>query len=281
MGEHLSARTWLCSTEYVPPGAERVQVRMRNVAHRVTYLREGEFQGRWICRGREFAADCAAGAVRFHAADGDEHVLAGAVGNRGMLYSTLIIPPNDRHLRAVADHVARLPAVRPFAWPDDATLRGCLDALLLRGEAGVMGYEREDAARSLVLRVATLLGAPKPEWRGDTSGFTNTVRDHLVDYIDTHLAIAPSAADLAVIVGLSPSHFARKFRVSVGMSLQRFVMQRRIQASLEMLKDRSRPLARIAMELGFSSQSHFTRMFFERTGMTPAKYRKQCKPTVG
>lgn len=41
------------------------------------------------------------------------------------------------------------------------------------------------------------------------------------------------------------------------------------------------PLASVALDLGFSSQSHFTRLFSSLTGMTPAKYRKQVRPVVG
>jgi len=45
--------------------------------------------------------------------------------------------------------------------------------------------------------------------------------------------------------------------------------------------ERSPPLARIALDLGFSSQSHFSRLFSDLTGMTPAKHRKQFRRTVG
>ena len=83
-----------------------------------------------------------------------------------------------------------------------------------------------------------------------------------------------------MLAGLSPSHFAKKFRQSTGLSLNRFVNRRRIIHSLETLKaDAS--LASIALDLGFSSQSHFTRLFSGLTGMTPAKYQKGVKRTVG
>ena len=82
-------------------------------------------------------------------------------------------------------------------------------------------------------------------------------------------------------VGLSPSHFAKKFRQSTGLSLHRFINRRRIRASLESLKSQSQPLAHTALDLGFSSQAHFTHQFSRLTGFTPAKYQKQFRPTVG
>ena len=103
----------------------------------------------------------------------------------------------------------------------------------------------------------------------------------LVEEIDANLKSTPSLSAMALRVGLSPSHFAKKFRQSTGLSLHRFVNRRRILASLETLRGQSQPLAHVALDLGFSSQSHFTRIFSGLTGMTPAKYQKQFRRTVG
>ena len=65
------------------------------------------------------------------------------------------------------------------------------------------------------------------------------------------------------------------------ISLGRFLNRRRVAAALAALKDESRPLAQVAVDLGFSSQSHFTRVFSSLTGMTPAKYGKLFKPAIG
>ncbi|MFM8493965.1 MAG: helix-turn-helix transcriptional regulator [Planctomycetia bacterium] len=103
----------------------------------------------------------------------------------------------------------------------------------------------------------------------------------LVEHIDSHLAVAPSLSDMGWRVGISPSHFARKFRHSTGLSLYRFINRRRILRSLDTLRDESQSLAGVSLDLGFSSQSHFTRLFSKLTGMTPAKYRKQVRRVVG
>ncbi|MFM8892236.1 MAG: helix-turn-helix domain-containing protein [Planctomycetia bacterium] len=72
-----------------------------------------------------------------------------------------------------------------------------------------------------------------------------------------------------------------EFSHSTGLSLHRFVNRRRILRSLESLPDDSLSLAQIALDLGFASQSHFTRLFSMLTGMTPAKDRKQDRRTLG
>ena len=44
---------------------------------------------------------------------------------------------------------------------------------------------------------------------------------------------------------------------------------------MPLLQTGSTPLSQIALDLGFSSQSHFTRLFSSLTGFTPASYRRQ------
>lgn len=121
----------------------------------------------------------------------------------------------------------------------------------------------------------------EPRAGRDDSVFADRTLRYLVEYIDAHLRMAPTLSDIALLVGLSPSHFAKKFRHSTGLSLQRFVNRRRIMRSLELLKQPSKSLTSVALELGFSSQSHFTRLFSDLTCMTPAKYQKQFRRTVG
>jgi len=105
-------------------------------------------------------------------------------------------------------------------------------------------------------------------------------RWHLIDLAGSDEADMLSTY-LAALVGHSPSHCARKFRYTEGLSLGRFVNRRRLAKALVVLRRDSTPLSQVALALGFSSQSHFTRLFSEVVGMTPAKYRKTFKPTVG
>jgi AraC family transcriptional regulator len=103
----------------------------------------------------------------------------------------------------------------------------------------------------------------------------------IVEYIDSRMAHHISLEEIGLLVRLSPSHCAKKFRGTAGESLGRFINRRRLAQSLVTLKSDATTLTRVALDLGFSSQSHFTRLFSDLTGMTPAKYRKQFKRTVG
>lgn len=274
--------SWMTFTREIQPGEDRATIHMKNVAHSLFYLQRGSLCGKWICRGKEFRSEGRSGFVRFNPADGEEHTLTGAIVSHGMRFSVLIIPAWHLELMAEAEGAGRLPEVRSNAWPDDAVLRRCLDAIFMPSSSDDEdGCARDEAAWTLILRLAELLGAKVPGWCSDESKFSRRALDDLVSYIDAHLPRTPSVADMALLQGLSPGHFARKFRSSTGTSLHRFICQRRILASLELLKRQSQPLSRVALDLGFASQSHFTRSFSALTGMTPAKYRKQFRPTMG
>lgn len=80
--------------------------------------------------------------------------------------------------------------------------------------------------------------------------------------------------ELAKAAAMSTYHFARTFKATTGTTPMRFVWQRRIERARAMLADRSLPLAQVALACGFSSQAHFTTMFKQATGMTPAAWRR-------
>ena len=124
-------------------------------------------------------------------------------------------------------------------------------------------------------------GCRGPDWQNDTSVFVRPTLVNLVAYVDDHLSAAPSLGDMGLLVGMSPSHFARKFRRSTGLSLHRFVNQRRIRRALAVLQESSHPLSVVAHDLGFSSHSHFTRLFTKTTGMSPTTYQQQFRRIVG
>lgn len=132
----------------------------------------------------------------------------------------------------------------------------------------------EIAARQIVLRLCAVANGKQPDWHKDTSVFTPRVMRQIVEQIDATLGVHASLETMAHNVGLSPGHFARKFQHSAGLSLNRFMNKRRIGLSFTMLRDESHSLSSIALDLGFSSQSHFTRLFGQLTGITPQRFRR-------
>lgn len=79
--------------------------------------------------------------------------------------------------------------------------------------------------------------------------------------------------EIAAACKLSVKHFARAFRRSTAAPPHRWLMQRRIERAQTLLLSTSRSLAEIALECGFSDQSHFTTVFRRMVGVPPGAWR--------
>ena len=92
--------------------------------------------------------------------------------------------------------------------------------------------------------------------------------------VDAHLDGPLPLTALARRAGLSPSHFARAFRATTAMTPRAFVEARRIARARLLVIESDVPLAEIAAQTGFSSQSRFTTAFRRLEGITPAVLRR-------
>jgi AraC family transcriptional regulator len=97
------------------------------------------------------------------------------------------------------------------------------------------------------------------------------------DYIRVNLASDLSVFELAKIAQLSPFHFSRLFKNSVGMTPYQYVIRERIREGGRMLRTEKESIAEIALTVGFSSQSHFTDVFRKITGSTPKRQRRNSQ----
>ena len=74
-------------------------------------------------------------------------------------------------------------------------------------------------------------------------------------------------------MGCSVFHLERVFKSRTGFSLYAYRNQLRLRAALERLGDGDVDLIDIALDLGFSSHSHFTEAFRRNFGKTPSAVR--------
>lgn len=89
----------------------------------------------------------------------------------------------------------------------------------------------------------------------------------------------PSAAhcvtSLAKEAAMSRSAFARDFKATLGVTPMEFVTRIRLNFARRLLASTGRPVEAIAAEIGFSSRSHFSRVFRDQYGIDPSTFRRR------
>jgi AraC family transcriptional regulator len=97
----------------------------------------------------------------------------------------------------------------------------------------------------------------------------------VTDYIEAHLAESLSLTEIGEIACLSPFHFSRSFKRSMGLGLHDYVVRRRVERAKQLLLYSDLSLAQIAGAVGFDSQSSFTARFRREVGLSPGRFRKE------
>jgi AraC-like DNA-binding protein len=98
----------------------------------------------------------------------------------------------------------------------------------------------------------------------------------VMDYLRAHLAERPTLQDLAVVAGLSPFHFLRRFRAQYHVTPQKMLMALRLHDAKRRLAA-GEPAAQVAAACGLADQAHLTRAFQRRYGVTPVSYQRQVR----
>ena len=115
----------------------------------------------------------------------------------------------------------------------------------------------------------------KPEGAIDCAGGLSTYqRQQIVNYVHTHLNQPLNLSSLAGVVAMSPHYFATLFKQSMGTSPYQYVIQCRIERAKKLLACSQLKIVDIGYQVGLHSQSHFTKVFRDRTSVTPSTYRK-------
>jgi len=151
---------------------------------------------------------------------------------------------------------------------DDPAARRSLSALHTALAGGASTLERESRLTWALTQLVGRYGG------GRAPGAVGREREAVrraQGYIDAHFAEGVRLDDLARHVALSPYYLLRVFRAEVGLPPHAYLDTVRIRHA-ERLILAGHPLAQVAAEVGFSSQSHLTRQFKRVVGVTPGQY---------
>ncbi len=95
------------------------------------------------------------------------------------------------------------------------------------------------------------------------------------EYVEANFLRALSLAEIARVARVNRVHLARQFRSYFSTSVGEFIRLKRVEQACRLVSTTSDPLAEIAIDCGFSDQSHFSTTFRRHMGLTPARFREQ------
>ncbi len=89
---------------------------------------------------------------------------------------------------------------------------------------------------------------------------------------------------LARVSAVSPAHFARSFKMAFGVPPHRYLLSRRIERAVALLRESDLPITDIALQTGWISLGTFGRIFRDITGASPGAVRRSeraVRPAAG
>ncbi len=110
-----------------------------------------------------------------------------------------------------------------------------------------------------------------PQLGGLAAWQERRAKEMLDDAATRHFSIRAIAREC----GLSPDHFTRAFKASVGMAPSAWLQARRMDRAKQLLETSRLSLAEIAQICGFADQSHFSRQFSRTVGESPSRWRRR------
>lgn len=96
--------------------------------------------------------------------------------------------------------------------------------------------------------------------------------EKVIALLRANLETPPTLEDIGRAVGCSPYHLSRTFSTATGMTIPQYLRQLRMERAAELLRAGRHNVTEAAMEVGYSSLSHFSQAFHETFGCCPGLY---------
>lgn len=142
-------------------------------------------------------------------------------------------------------------------------------------EPAVLEEATLELIHAVIHRMEAAGTGPGPR-RGDTEADHERVFERAKAEIYHRFREPIHLNDLARAACASPFHLCRVFKRASGVPVHRYINRLRLLDALEAIVEHDVSLTELALELGFSSHSHFTHTFRRELGITPSDLRRRA-----
>ncbi|WND03852.1 AraC family transcriptional regulator [Temperatibacter marinus] len=96
----------------------------------------------------------------------------------------------------------------------------------------------------------------------------------VIEFVQDNLSLPPTVESLTKVANLSRFQLDLRMQRIFGLTAGQWILKQRIEEARKLLMYSAHSLVDVAMQVGYSDQSTFTRQFRKTTGMTPLKFRR-------
>ncbi len=133
------------------------------------------------------------------------------------------------------------------------------------------------AGCEILAELCRLSGAPLAPARG---GLAPWAERRCLELMQARLSEDISLDELAAEAQLSPFHFARMFKQSLGVPPRVYLTRLRVEKACQLLEQTNLPITEIALEVGYSSNQVLARIFLKHMRLSPSDYRRAVRDPV-
>ena len=146
--------------------------------------------------------------------------------------------------------------------------------LMTRRDGKEVYYHAADTAQARLLHemIEQVMDVACPQWRSEAQQVQLIRQIH--DYLLTHMEQRITIEELTHLYPINPTTLKEVFKDVYGTSIAAHLKKHRMEKAAQLLRETDLPVAEVARQVGYESQSKFTAQFRKAYGLPPTEYRR-------
>ena len=192
-----------------------------------------------------------------------------------VMHVYLGLPLFKRAIKEVFNQAAGLVQLREISGGTDAVLSMFLEQL--RGELITRHTPSpmfvQGIAQSLAVHLVRTYTDPNAKGREQRGGLPAFKLRKVTALLEAHLDDEFNLSRIASEAGVSKFHFCRLFKRTTGFAPSRYFIRMRMEKARRLLRETTKSVIEVGLEVGYASPSHFAHIFRREVGVVPTHYR--------